>query len=168
MNIIWYVAHTQPSKEIIAKQYLLDQVYEVYVPKFNKIRRYVRKVQQKFFSLFQRYIFMRLDLYSAKSRGINETRVVYHLLMSNNLYPAKAATSIIDKLPTQEIDDGIFPIESLINFIKGDKSQFLDDGFAEQPAIFESVDDNSRFQLLLNFMGREVKIPSSTYAVKTA
>lgn len=166
--ITWCVAHTQPSKELMAQQHLLDQGYEVYIPRFKKIFRHARKVEEKLVPLFPRYIFVGMDLSSVRWRRVNGARGVSHLLMSNDLNPAKVPTRIIDDLRAQEIGDGSVPVASLVNFVKGEKVRIVEGAFTEQMAIFESMDDNSRVQLLLTFMGREMTMTLPIYAVEAA
>ena len=166
--ITWCVAHTQPSKELVAQQHLLDQGFEVYMPRFKKTARHARKVEEKLVPLFPRYIFVGMDLSSARWRSVNGTLGISHLLMSNDLNPAKVSTRIIEDLRAQEIGDGIVPVASLVNFVKGEKVRILDGAFTDQTAIFESMDDKSRVQLLLTFMGREMKMTLPIYAVEAA
>jgi transcriptional antiterminator RfaH len=166
--ITWCVAHTQPLKELVAQQHLLDQGYEVYMPRFKKTVRHARKVEEKLVPLFPRYIFIGMDLDSARWRSVNGTRGVSHLLMSNDLNPATVLTWIIDDLRAQEVGGGIVPVASLVSFVKGDKVRVLDGAFADQMMVFESMDDKSRVQLLLTFMGREMKITLPTYALEAA
>ena len=66
---------------------------------------------------------------------MNGTRGVSHLLMSNDLNPAKVPTRIIDDLRFQEIEDGIVSVASLVNFVKGEKIRILDGAFADQIAV---------------------------------
>ena len=166
--ITWCVAHTQPLKELVAQQHLFDQGYAVYLPRFKKIIRHARKVEEKLVPLFPRYIFVGMDLSSARWRSVNGTRGVSHLLMGNELNPAKVPTRIIDDLRAKEIGEGIVPVASLVNFVKGEKIRILDGAFADQMAVFESMDDKSRVQLLLTFMGREMKVTLPIYAVEAA
>jgi transcriptional antiterminator RfaH len=166
--ITWCVAHTQPLKELVAQQHLLDQGYEVYMPRFKKTVRHARKVEEKIAPLFPRYIFVGMDLDVVGWRSVNGTRGVSHLLMSNDLNPAKVPTRIIDELRAQEIGDGIVPVASLVNFVKGEKIRIVEGAFADQMAIFESMDDKSRVRLLLTFMGREMNMTLPVHAVEAA
>lgn len=168
LSITWCVAHTQPLKELVARRHLHDQGYEIYLPRFKKICRHARKVEEKLVPLFPRYIFVGMDLNSARWRSVNGTRGVSHLLMSNDLNPAKVPSRVIDDLRSQEIAEGIVPVVSLVNFVKGEKVHILDGAFKDQMAIFESMDDKSRVQLLLTFMGREMTMTLPTYAVEAA
>ncbi len=166
MTITWCVAHTQPLKEFVAKQNLLEQGYEVYLPQFKKICRHARKTEEKLAPLFPRYIFIGMDLSSARWRSINGTQGVSYLLMSSDLTPARVPECVIDDLRSQEVSDGVVPVTSLINFVKGEKIRITEGVFKDQTAIFESMDDKSRVQLLLNFMGKEMSIKLHTHAVE--
>jgi transcriptional antiterminator RfaH len=166
-TITWCVAHTQPFKEITAKQHLLDQGYEVYLPRFKKVRRHARKVEEVLTPLFPRYIFVGMDLETTLWRSINSTRGVSHLLMRQNL-PASIPLQIMDDLRSQEIEDQVLPITSLTTFIKGERLRILEGVFKDQVASFKGLDDKSRIKLLLTFMGREMQITLPNYAVEAA
>lgn len=168
MSITWCVAYTQSLKELIAKQHLLNQGYEVYLPRFKKTCRYARKVEEKLVPLFPRYIFVGMDLASARWRSVNSTRGVSHLLMSNDITPASVPAYVINDLRSQETSDGIVPVSSLVTFTKGERVRIVDGAFKDQIATFESLDDKSRVLLFLNFMGREVNVALPAYAVQAA
>lgn len=135
-NITWCVAHTQPLKEVTAQQHLLDQGFEAYMPRFKKTVRHARKVEEKLVPLFPRYIFVGMDLSPARWRSVNGTRGVSHLLMTNDLNPAKVPTRIVDELRAKEIGNGIVPVASLVNFVKGEKVRIVEGAFTDQTAIF--------------------------------
>ncbi|HCU06996.1 MAG TPA: transcriptional activator RfaH [Holosporales bacterium] len=166
--ISWCVAYTQPMKERVAYQHLLDQGYEVYLPLFKKNCRHARKVEEKLTPLFPRYIFVGMDLEFARWRSVNGTRGVSHLLMTNNLNPAKVPAYTIEALRTQEIGDGVVTLAALSTFAKGENIRILEGMFKDQVASFDSMDDQSRVHLLLTFMGREMKMTLPAYAVEAA
>jgi transcriptional antiterminator RfaH len=109
-----------------------------------------------------------MDLASARWRSVSGTRGVSHLLMSNDLNPARVPTRVIDELRAQEIGEGIVPAASLVTFTKGQKVRILDGAFKDLTAIFDSMDDKSLAQLLLTFMEREIKMTLPAYAVEAA
>ena len=165
--ISWFVAHTQPLKEQKAEQHLLEQGFEVYLPRFKKIRRHARKVQEVVAPLFPRYLFVGMDLEAARWRSVNGTQGVSYLLMNQDR-PAQVPNSIIDALKTQENAEGILSVGSLIAFSMGDKVRILEGTFKDHTAIFEKLDDKQRVHLLLAFMGRELKFSLPIYAVEAA
>lgn len=161
---MWCVAYTQPLKENVAKQHLLDQGYEVYIPHFKKTCRHARRVEEKIMPLFPRYIFVGMDL-SARWRPVNSTRGVSYLLMSGDSKPAKFPKHVIDYLRAQEVN-GIVTLQSL-DFIRGEKVRILEGAFKDQTAIFEA-NDRTRVQLLLTFMGRNMTVTLPGHAIKAA
>jgi transcriptional antiterminator RfaH len=165
--INWFAVHTQPLREQVAKQHLLEQGFEVYLPKFKKVRRHARKVEEVLAPLFPRYLFIGMDLETSRWRSVNGTRGVSYLL-TNNDRPLAVPSKIIEGLKTQESEDGLVPIASLLLFTKGEKVRILDGAFKDQIAVFENMDNKERVQLLLNFLGRETKISLPHYEVEAA
>lgn len=165
--INWFVAHTQPLKEPIAQQHLLEQGFEVYLPRFKKIRKHARKVEEVLLPLFPRYIFVGMDMEVARWRSVNGTRGISYLL-TNNDYPAAMPNYVIQNLKSQETSDSIVPVSTLLTFTKGDKVRILDGVFKDQIATVENLDANQRIRLLLSFMGREARFALPDYAVEAA
>jgi transcriptional antiterminator RfaH len=165
--INWFVAHTHPLKEIIAQQHLLEQGFEVYLPRFKKIRRHARKVEEVLVPLFPRYIFISMNMKVARWRSVNGTRGVSYLL-TNYDRPAVVPNYVIENLKSHEIAYGIVPVNSLITFAKGEKVRVTDGAFQDQIAIFEMLDDKQRVQLLLSFLGKKIKVALPDYMVEAA
>jgi len=164
--ITWCVAYTKARGETAAKQNLLAQGFEAYLPQFKKTRRHARKVEEVSMPLFPRYIFIGMDLESAQFGSVNGTRGVSHLVMADDIHPAQLSTNIIEDLKLQEISDGIVPIASLISFTKGDRVRIVEGAFKDQIASFEMLDGKARVQLLLGFLGREAKASLPIYSVE--
>lgn len=167
-NITWCVAQTQPAKEHIAEQHLRDQGYDVYLPRFKKICRHARRVEEKRVPLFPRYIFVGMNLDAAPWRSVNGTRGVSYLLMSRNLTPAQVPTHIIDDLRAREVEDGVVSLDSLINFTRGEPVRILEGVFSNHMATFDALDDKSRVHVLLSFMGRDMNVTLPHYAIEAA
>ena len=163
----WFVVHTQSCKENLAVQQLSQQGFEVYLPQFKKTRRHARKVHEVLAPLFPRYLFIGVDLETDRWRSINGTKGVAYILMNGDL-PAVVPTDVIDNLKAQETNEGILPIGSLSLFSKGDMVRILEGAFKEYTAIFERLNDNQRVQLLLNFLGRTMKIVLPIYTIEAA
>lgn len=168
MSLTWCVAYTQPSKEFQALQNLKDQGYEVYLPRFKKLCRHARRVQEKLAPLFPRYIFVGMDLTTARWRSVNGTRGVSYLLMADDLVPSKVPSGVIENLRSQELSEGVVAVSSLDTFIKGDRVRIMDGVFKDQTATVDFLDDKARVQVLLNFMGREVNIALPAFDLEAA
>lgn len=163
----WFAAHTQPQKEVVAQKNLLAQGFEVYLPQYKRTRRHARKVETILSPLFPRYIFVELDLDLDRWRSINGTRGISYLLMTNDK-PVSVPCDVITSLKSQESDQGLLPVESLIHFMKGDSVRIVEGVFAGYAAVFEKMDEKQRVALLLNFLGRETKVVLPAYAVEAA
>jgi transcriptional antiterminator RfaH len=168
MMVTWCVVYTQALKEAIAAQNLLEQGFEVYLPRFKKLRRHARKVEEVLAPLFPRYVFVGMDRDVAQWRSINGTRGVSHLLMTDDRHPASVPTAVIESLKAQEISAGVVPVETLVAFVKGEKVRILEGAFKDHVAIFDGLDDKSRVQILLTFLGRDTHISLPSYAVEVA
>lgn len=163
----WFVAHTQALKEKIAEEHLLDQGFEVYLPRFKKTTRHARKVKEVLAPLFPRYIFVRMDVGAATWRSINGTRGVDYLL-TNDTRPSVIEDNIIIALKSQEDAEGLVSTDSLDLFVKGDKVRVLEGAFKDHTAVIDYLDDKQRVQLLLGFLGREIKVIMPVYAIEAA
>lgn len=154
----WCVAHTQPQKEDVATKNLLDQDFEVYCPKFKKLRRHARRVDEILVPLFPRYLFVRIDMEVHGWRAINGTRGVQYLLVQDNK-PRSVPDKVIEELKNQESNEGIVPIESLSLFTAGDKVEVLEGPLKGQIAYFDKFSDKDRSLILVEFLGRHMKVP---------
>lgn len=163
----WFVVHTQPSKEIVAQQHLIEQGFEAYLPRFKKTRRHARKVDEILAPLFPRYLFVGIDLEVDGWRSIQGTRGVSYLLVTDNR-PAVVPTAIVQDLKKQENAEGLLPVESANLFAKGDRVRVLEGAFEGQTATIDRLDDRERVQLLLSFFGRETSVSVPAYALEAA
>lgn len=163
----WFVVYTQPSKETIAQQHLSEQGFEVYLPKYRKIRRHARKVEEILSPLFPRYLFIGLDLKVDQWRSVQGTRGVSYLLI-NDHFPAVVPQEIILHLKSLENSQGVVSIDTVVPFSKGDSIRVLDGAFKDYVGVFKNMDDRQRVQLLLSCLGREVNIVISANMVEAA
>jgi transcriptional antiterminator RfaH len=163
----WFVVHTQPCREVVAQQHLKEQGFDAYLPQFKKIRRHARKVDEVLAPLFPRYVFVSIDLETDQWRKIQGTRGVSYLLTMDER-PALVPSDIVQGLKDQENAQGLVSLTSMALFAKGDKLRILDGAFKDYTAVFDTTDVKQRVQLLLNCLGREMKVSLPSYAVEAA
>jgi transcriptional antiterminator RfaH len=163
----WFVVHTQPLKEGIAEEHLKQQGFGVYFPRFSKTTRHARQTKKTFSPLFPRYLFVSFELETDRWRNINGTRGVAYLL-SNGERPIVVPTDVVNELKNQEDTEGLIPISGMQVFVRGDKVRVLEGAFKDYTATFEKLDDKQRVQLLLSFLGREMKISLSANDIEAA
>jgi transcriptional antiterminator RfaH len=163
----WFVAHTQPLKERVAENHLQEQGFQVYCPRYRKIRRHARRTTEVVSPLFPRYLFVALNLELDRWRSVNGTKGISYLLM-NDEKPIWVPECVVQDLKEREVEEGIVPVTSLVVFAKGDKVRVKEGAFESHIAVFEELDDKQRVQLLLSVLGREARISLSAYAVEAA
>lgn len=160
----WYVIHTLPRGEEIALQHLQQQGYEAFLPRFHKTRRHARKVEVVIAPLFPRYMFVSLDLETDRFLPINSTRGVAYVVRQKGA-PMPVPQGVIEELMVRADVKEVVPLSSLELFNAGTTLEILEGAFAGQTGIFEKMSDSERVQLLLNVLGREVKIAVSLHSV---
>lgn len=163
----WFVVHTQPQKEVLAARELVNQGFAIYYPKFSKIRRHARRADKIISPLFSRYIFVNFDSSKTPWRCINGTRGVSYLLTNDNK-PISIPFQIIQNLKDQETDAGLVSIDALSVFTKGSKVRIVDGVLKDNSAIVNSISDQQRVQLLIDFMGRQLQVALPTHMVEAA
>lgn len=153
----WYVVQTQPLKETVAHENLETQGYTSYLPMFLKTRRHARKTEMVKVPLFPRYLFVQFDIETQRWREINGTRGVVGLLMNNQM-PAMLPEEVIHTLKAQESENGVLTDRVLALFSVKDSVRVLDGPFAGHEGTIAGFTDQQRVEILLNFLGREIKV----------
>ena len=151
----WFVVHCHPNSEQKALFHLRRQEYEAYLPFYQKLRRHARRVERVARPLFPRYLFVKLDLQSSLWRPIRSTLGVDHLICRGDL-PAAVPEGVVEELQAQENDKGVVVPDWRLQ--EGDKVQVTDGALLDQIGLFEAVDGDQRVVILLNLLGREVKV----------
>lgn len=90
-------------------------------------------------------------------RSIQSTLGVSHLVCVGDR-PAQVDARVIDALRVREDDVGFIRLEPRPAFSAGDKVRIVDGAFVDSLALVEDVSDNHRVALLLNLLGRKVRV----------
>lgn len=161
----WYVVHSNPQAEDNATNNLLMQGFDVFLPRYHKVRRHARKTDVVIAPLFPRYLFVAFDIETDRWLCINSTKGVSYLLRQNGC-PMKVPDGIIEALQETASPEKIVPLSSLVLFKRGDRLEVQEGAFAGYIGVFEKMTDGERVQLLLNLLGREVKLTVPLQAVQ--
>ena len=153
----WYVAQTQPRSEGKAALHLTRQGFEVYVPRYLKRRRHARKVEQVAAPLFPSYLFVGFDIAVQRWRSIHSTIGVAKLVC-NGEDPAPVPDTIIESLKVRQDASGLIRLDQRPRFARGDKIRVLDGAFSDCLGLFEGMDDRQRIAILLELLGRKVRV----------
>jgi transcriptional antiterminator RfaH len=153
----WYVVQTQVNGEMKAAQNLVQQGYEIYLPRYLKRRRHARKVDFTAKPLFPRYMFVAVDTATQRWRSIQSTFGVARLV-SNGDDPAKVPDGVVGALKAREDDKGFIKLEAKPDFVPGDKVRVLAGAFMDNAGLFSSMADQDRVSILLEMLGRKVRV----------
>ncbi len=153
----WYAVHTQPNGEVKAQRHLLRQGFDVYMPKFLKRRSHARKIDWIPAPLFPRYLFVGMDVEQMRWRAVQSTIGVSYLVCFGD-QPLEVTSEIIDNFRKLENEKGLIEFSKVMPFQKGETVRLLDSAFSATLCKFEHLDDQGRVTLLLDLMGREVRL----------
>lgn len=153
----WYVVQTHPNAEAKAASHLERQGFSVYLPRYLKRRRHARKIQTVQAALFPRYLFVNIDLQSQRWRSIQSTIGVSRLV-TNGEIPAPVPAPVISGLRDREDERGFIAMAQGPSFVPGDKVRVSGGAFAEALGLFEGASDRDRVAILLDLLGRKVRV----------
>lgn len=167
MSKQWYVVQTQTHAENKAAAHLARQDFEVYVPRYLKRRRHARRTELVAAPLFPRYIFVGVDMATQRWRSIQSTFGVCRLVCNGD-NPATVARGAVEALRLREDEKGFVVLDSPPQFLAGDKVRVLDGAFADCFGSFEGMRADERVTLLLDLLGRKVRIVLDALSVAAA
>lgn len=153
----WYVVQTQVNGEAKAAQNLLRQGYEIYLPRYLKRRRHARKVDFAAKPLFPRYLFVAVDMATQRWRSIQSTFGVARLI-SNGDEPATVPEGVVSALRSREDEKGFVKLKTEPDFAPGDKVRVLAGAFMDSAGLFNGMADHDRVSILLDMLGRKVRV----------
>jgi transcriptional antiterminator RfaH len=153
----WFVAHTHPHAEGKATAHLNRQGFEIYFPRYLKRRRHARRIETVAAPLFPRYLFVAVDLNLQRWRSIYSTVGVTRLVCSGD-DPTPVPDGIVEALKGREDANGFIKLDSRPPFRAGDKVRVLDGAFTSCLGLFEGMAERERVAILLDLLGRKVRV----------
>lgn len=163
----WYVVHTQVNNEAKAARNLAQQGFEVYLPFYLKRRSHARKVEWVPAPLFPRYLFVRINMSTQRWRSIQSTLGVCYLV-ANGQDPVPVARGVLALLKSREDDRGFIKVEHGPRLSLGEKVRVLAGAFADSFGLFDGLSDRNRVAVLLDFLGRKVRVSIDAEAIAAA
>ena len=156
-NEHWYVARTQAMAEFKAQHHLERQGFTVYLPRYRKMRRHARRTDWIHVPLFPRYLFVRMDVRRAPWLAIRSTIGISHLVCNGDL-PAMVPDGVVDEIKGHESESGLVEIGRKIPFKNGEVVQITAGAMCDQVGLFDCETDDERVIVLLDMLGRKVKV----------
>jgi transcriptional antiterminator RfaH len=153
----WYVVQTHVNSEAKAAANLGRQGFTVYLPRYLKRRSHARKIDTVACPLFPRYLFVAIDLAAQRWRAIQSTLGVSHLVSWSDK-PTSVTDGIIYALKAREDESGFIKLARRSAFSPGDKVRIVEGAFIDNLALVEGVSDHDRVAVLLDLLGRKVRV----------
>jgi transcriptional antiterminator RfaH len=153
----WYVVHTRPRAEARAVLNLDRQGFTCYLPRYVKRRRHARRVETVAAPLFPRYLFVALDLARQQWWSVRSTFGVADLVF-NGEQPARIPSGVIQDLKAREDEHGFVGLPRRPQFAPGDQVRIVDGVFSACLGLFEGMADRERVAVLLDLLGRKVRV----------
>jgi transcriptional antiterminator RfaH len=153
----WYVVHTQPNNERRADINLRRQGFVTYLPLYQRIRRHARQTALVERPLFPRYLFIALDLSFDRWGAVHSTFGVSNLVSAGE-EPLAIPDGVVDEIRTREGNDGFITLGLPPGIRPGSRIRLIDGIFADAHGVLERISDQNRVAVLLNLLGREVRV----------
>ena len=167
MTQSWYVVQTQTHAENKAAAHLLRQEFSVYLPRFQKRRRHARRTETVAVPLFPRYLFVGVNMATQRWRSIQSTTGVSRLVCNGN-EPAAVPASVVEALQRREDEQVFVLLVQRTRFSAGEKVRVIDGAFADCFGLFEGMRDDERVTVLLDLLGRKVRVMIDELSVAAA
>lgn len=153
----WYVVQTQPNAEVKAALNLRRQGFEIYWPRYLKQRRHARKVDVIAKPLFPRYMFVAIDVAAQRWRSVQSTFGVARLV-TNGDEPARVPEGVVQAIRAREDDKGFVALDRKPAFAPGDRVRVVAGALMDSAGLFSGSADHDRVSILLDMLGRKVRV----------
>jgi transcriptional antiterminator RfaH len=163
----WYAVHTQIHAEAKAAWHLRNQGFLTYLPCYLKRARHARQITERARPLFPRYLFLAMDIAAARWRAIRSTIGVVELVTQGDR-PARVPDRVIDEIRAREDARGLVLLPQAPAFDRGEAVQISHGALTGQTGIFECSSDDHRVVVLLELLGRQVRIRLPEEAIAAA
>jgi transcriptional antiterminator RfaH len=163
----WYVVQTHAQAEAKAVAHLARQGFDVYLPRYLKRRRHARRIETVSAPLFPRYLFVTIDMMCQRWRAVRSTIGVTRLVCNGD-DPVPVADTVIQTLKAREDGHGFVLLWPRPQLAPGEKVRVLDGVFAECLGLFDGMKDSDRVAVLLDLLGRKVRVVLDEFSVAAA
>ena len=160
----WIIIKTKRSKELWAKENLIRQKFDVYIPLTYRIKKVFDKIKTTKSPLFEGYIFVKNESLDFRLLKINNTMGVNSILSFSNKKSVLSGR-YIEKLKLLEDNNGTISILKFKKLIEGKIYKILHGPFKGLNGMFHQALNNKNIILILNiFMQRfKFKITEELY-----
>jgi len=163
MSKEWFILQFKPNAHHQANRNLNRQGFDTFLPLHDTTLRKSSRFINTSKTLFPGYMFIKFDRNESHWHKINNTYGVSRLITFNSILKS-IPTSFVDNLMKRyDLSGKLLPIKKLE---KGDQVTVSKGPFANFIATVEKYEDEQRIWILMDLMGRETKIHTSSDALQ--
>lgn len=164
----WYAVNTHPRAEEKALAHLERQGFEAYLPQYLRRRSHARRIEMVRTPLFPAYLFIAFDPEVARWRSVNGT-IGCRRIICNGETPSALPDGLIDDLRRNENGQGLIDMRpQAYSYVPNQPLRITSGPFADLVGLFQSVSDNERVMLMLDLLGRPVRVQVHAATVEAA
>jgi transcriptional antiterminator RfaH len=163
----WYVVRTRPRAEQTAFVNLARQGFEVFLPRHRKRRYHAGRIEEVSVPLFPSYLFVAFDAARQRWRAINSTIGVQRLVGHGDA-PTPVPPRVVESLLVRRGVDGLILLDPAPRFAPGDAVRVVNGVFSDCFGLYEGTDDRHRVAILLDLLGRKVRVSADAASVAAA
>jgi transcriptional antiterminator RfaH len=153
----WYLAQTHAHSENKAAANLIRQGYSIYIPRYLKRRSHARRVESVPAPLFPCYLFVAFNVVTERWHSIQSTWGVSRLIRHGDA-PALVPETVILNLREREDENGFVRLNPRPNLASGDEIRVVGGVFDTCLGLFEGMAERDRVAVLLELLGRKVRV----------
>lgn len=153
----WYVVQTRPYAEARAADQLRRQGFEIYLPRYLKQRCHARRTETICAALFPRYLFVAFDMATERWHCIRSTQGVAHLVGGED-GPAAIPDVVLADIRKREDGGGMIRVDTTVPLRKGERVKITGGVLSVCSGFFEGLADKDRVAILLDMLGRRVRV----------
>lgn len=151
----WYLVHTKPRSEYLARENLGRQGFKTYLPEIRETRRRHGKLVTAVVPMFPRYLFIHLSEQVDNWSPVRSTLGVTGLVRFGQRV-ARAPDDLILMLKGQEDGEGVqvLPVD---RYEPGARIRVVVGGMIGYEGIFMARSNRDRASILLDILGRQIQ-----------
>jgi transcriptional antiterminator RfaH len=163
MSKEWFILQFKSNSHQLAAKNLNRQGFETFLPLHNTTSRITSRFINTSKPLFPGYMFIKFDRTKSEWHKINSTYGVSRLITFNTTLKSIPTIFVDHLMKRYDLSGKLLPIKKLK---KGDQVTVLTGPFASFIATIEKYEDDQRIWVLMDLMGRKIKINTSSDALQ--
>lgn len=154
----WYLIHTKPSAEPLARKNLERQLYEVYLPRVVQTVRRAGRRFERIVPLFPRYLFLRLHEGQQALGPVASTLGVSRIVGFGSRYTVVTDRVIRDLQERADPETGLHRLSCGAKLAPGSAVRMVLGPFEGLEGVFEREAGEDRVLVLLTLLGQNAPV----------